>query len=90
MILHELFRVVSRFPRYMSCNMAESRLPLESVLINRQKGIAIFFLIYPIVKKRISRSQPQRRHEIFGDISKVGCFMLRSKCTGEDFLKCFL
>ena len=28
MILHELFRVVSRFPRYISCYIAESRLSL--------------------------------------------------------------
>ena len=28
MILHEIFRVVSRFPRYISCYIAESRSPL--------------------------------------------------------------
>ena len=27
-ILHEIFRVVSRFPRYISCYIAENRLPL--------------------------------------------------------------
>ena len=27
-ILHEIFRLVSRFPRYISCSIAESRLPL--------------------------------------------------------------
>ena len=27
-ILHEIFRVVSRFPRHISCYIAESRLPL--------------------------------------------------------------
>ena len=27
MILHELFRVVSRFPRYISCYIVESQLP---------------------------------------------------------------
>ena len=27
-VQHELFRVVSRFPRYISCYIAESRLPL--------------------------------------------------------------
>ena len=27
-ILHEIFRVVSRFPRYISCYIAESRFPL--------------------------------------------------------------
>ena len=29
MILHEIFRVVSRFPRYISCYIAEYRFPLE-------------------------------------------------------------
>ena len=28
MILHEIFHVISRFPRYISCYIAESRLPL--------------------------------------------------------------
>ena len=28
MILHELFHVVSRFPRYISCYIAENRIPL--------------------------------------------------------------
>ena len=28
MILHEIFRVVSRFPRYISCYIAERRFPL--------------------------------------------------------------
>ena len=28
LILHEIFRVVSCFPRYISCYIAESRLPL--------------------------------------------------------------
>ena len=28
MILHEIFRLVSRFPRYISLYIAESRLPL--------------------------------------------------------------
>ena len=28
LILHEIFRVVSRFPCYISCYIAESRLPL--------------------------------------------------------------
>ena len=28
MILHEIFRVVSRFPRYISCYIAENRFPL--------------------------------------------------------------
>ena len=27
-ILHEIFRVVSRFPRYISCYISENRLPL--------------------------------------------------------------
>ena len=27
MILHEIFRVVSRFPSYISCYIAESRFP---------------------------------------------------------------
>ena len=27
-ILHEIFRVVSRFPRYISCYIAENRFPL--------------------------------------------------------------
>ena len=27
-MLHEIFRVVSRFPRYFSCSIAESRFPL--------------------------------------------------------------
>ena len=28
MILHEIFRVVSQFPSYISCYIAESRFPL--------------------------------------------------------------
>ena len=28
MILHDIFRAVSRFPRYISCYITESRLPL--------------------------------------------------------------
>ena len=28
MILHEIFRVVSRFPRYISCYIAVNRFPL--------------------------------------------------------------
>ena len=28
MILHEIFRVVSRIPHYISCYIAESRFPL--------------------------------------------------------------
>ena len=28
MILHEIFRIVSRFPRHISCYIAESRFPL--------------------------------------------------------------
>ena len=39
MILHELFRVVSRFPRYISCYIAESRFPLgQCSVIQRYKG----------------------------------------------------
>ena len=29
MILHEIFHVVLRFPRYISCYIAESAFPLE-------------------------------------------------------------
>ena len=30
MILHEIFRVVSRFPGYISCYIAENQLPVDS------------------------------------------------------------
>ena len=33
LILHEIFRVVSRFPRYISRYIAESRLPLRQCTI---------------------------------------------------------
>ena len=34
MILHELFRVLSRYPHYISCYIAESRLPLEQCIVS--------------------------------------------------------
>ena len=34
MILHELFRLVSRFPRYISCYIAENRFPLGQCTYN--------------------------------------------------------
>ena len=34
MILHELFREVSRFPRYSSCYIVESRFPLGQCSIH--------------------------------------------------------
>ena len=41
MILHEIFRVVSRFPRYISCYIAENRFPLRqcSVLYTAWMGL---------------------------------------------------
>ena len=37
MILHEIFRVVSRFPRYISCYIAENRFPLGQCTYNNNK-----------------------------------------------------
>ena len=36
-ILHEIFRLVSRFPNYISCYIAENRLPLGQCVLNRAK-----------------------------------------------------
>ena len=49
MILHEIFRVVSRFPRYISCYIAENRFPLgqcKSYSKERYKNMC-FFNNYP-------------------------------------------
>ena len=45
-ILHEIFRVVSRFPCYISCSIAENRLPLGqcTVLVHNQDTMS-FILI---------------------------------------------
>ena len=37
--LHEIFRIVSRFPRYISCNIAESRLPSGQFFLYYKKDI---------------------------------------------------
>ena len=40
MILHDIFRVVSGFPRYISCYIAESRLSLgQCILVTAEQKI---------------------------------------------------
>ena len=45
-ILHELFRVVSRFPRYISCYIAESRLPLGQCSTKPVQYTQYVYLMY--------------------------------------------
>ena len=66
MILHEIFRVVSRFPRYISCYIAENQLPLgqccpghliaEHSLRNRFNTKNIFYLYFLIWILKLLRS----------------------------------
>ena len=44
-ILHEIFRLVSRFPRYISCFISESRLPLGQCIAQTNKRISEKFVI---------------------------------------------
>ena len=39
MILHEIFRVVSHFPRYISCYFAENRFPLGQCTVQSTAAI---------------------------------------------------
>ena len=63
MIVHEIFRVLSRFPRYISCYIAEIRKPLERMALVNWKRMShqmggSFFLFNPN-KQSINQKQSE-------------------------------
>ena len=49
LILQDIFRVVSRFPRYISCYIAENRLPLGQCTLYRRN---FFYVVLVVLRWR--------------------------------------
>ena len=69
-ILHEIFRVVSRFPHYISCYIAESRLPLgQWTLLGKQAKFPWYNMKCRTVEEN------EILHELFRVISRNPCYI---------------